>query len=374
MQALGVYCYAGGFTLGIRESFNVSCHLEDPKPYAEQTARHNLGPIDIIPETGSELHNWWKDESHLHAEYLGAPAAWRDDYDLIYGNPPCAAWSQAGRRGERWRTDPRVHCTTKHLSLVERHRPRFWVWETIQATWNRGRSFVDDVASELARQGYHVTALLHNAKWIDGVQDRRRLFVCASRHAPFRPERPDQLERKLLWDAANALRALNDLGVPYEGPETKHTYLWKDTPDGKKLCDTFDRLYLDNSLKDERGKKFTGIGSVSGRPGFQLRRLPSTGPAPTVVVPMMHWSKERWLTEREMSEICGFPSSWAWCRGRKLTGAIINEMARGVSPKVAAWLGQEIAEHLKGAPSQQPPSYRVFDMLEQNTVETILSC
>lgn len=375
-KALGVYCYAGGFTHGIRQFFDVQAHLEDDPPYAAATAAHNLR-VQIIPETRSEVHNWWEDGDDQRIEHLGSPLfGWRDDYDLIYGNPPCAAWSQAGVRGESWRTDPRVHCTTRHLSLVPRHRPKVWVWETINSTWQRGREFVDGVAQELMGMGYHVTAWLHNTRWFDCIQDRKRLFVIASNHAPFRPDYKydqDLMDHGYRDEAAESLRRLNDRGEPYRGPENKHLYLWKDTPDGRKIVDTFDRLYLPDLYKDNNGKKFTGIGSYEGRPGFQLRRMPSTGPAPTVVVPFLHWAEERFLTENEMSHICGFPSSWEWCRGRKFTGSIVNEMARGVSPPMAAWLGEEIYDHLDGASSSEPPSYRVVDMLLSTRKETVLS-
>ena len=373
-QALGIYCYAGGFTHGIRQHFEVEAHLEDAPPYAAATAAHNLR-VQIIPETRSEVHNWWEDGDDLRIKHLGSPLfGWRDDYDLIYGNPPCAAWSQAGVRGESWRTDPRVHCTTRHLSLVPRHQPRTWVWETINSTWQRGREFVDDVAKELMSYGYHVTAWLHNTQWFDCVQDRKRLFVVASRHAPFRPTRTEvhEGEEHHNW-AVPRLSRLNDLGRPYEGPENKHLYLWKDTPDGRKIVDTFDRLYLPDLYKDSNGKKFTGIGNYEGRPGFQLRRMPSTGPAPTVVVPFLHWAEERFLSENEMSLICGFPSDWEWCRGRKFTGSIVNEMARGVSPPMADWLGWNLNQHLDGAADPAPPSYRVIDMLGKTTTETVLS-
>lgn len=379
-RALGVYCYAGGFSLGVKRHFMVDTHLEDAKPYAAGTCRDNLSDVDILSEMGDERHNWWTDvetakySSILRTARLGRPGAWRDDYCLIYGNPPCAAWSQAGRRGDAWRTDPRVHCTTRHLSLIDYHQPKVWVWETIRSTWLRGREFVDDVAANLAARGYHTTVWLHNVKWYGGIQDRARVFVVGSRHAPFRPMyRPNQEQRETAWHAAAAIDRLNDIGAPYDGPEQRHSYLWKDTPDGRKLVDTFDRLYLPSELIDSQtGKKMVGISNVKDRPGFQLRRLPSQGPSPTIVVPMMHHQQERWLSEREMSLICGYPGDWRWSRGRGFGAAIINEMSRGVSPLMGDWLGRLVYNHLEGASSTAPPTYRVVDVLNKTTVETIL--
>lgn len=371
MKALGAYCYAGGFTLGISEMFSVSCHLEDEKPYAARTALRNLsghlGDLDIIPETPFLDHPWGGHELAQRHLIVGE-GCWSEEYDLIYGNPPCAAWSQAGRRLDNWRTDHRVECTRKHLQLLKLHRPRVWVWETIHSTWKKGREFVDVVAEQAMQQGYHVTALLHDAKWVGPCpQDRERLFVVASRHRPFFPDRPDPAEARKSWDAAALLDGLNDKGNPYSGPEEKHLYLWDLAKPGDKLAQVYDEHFLPDEYKDENGRKLTGIPPQKGRPGFLLRRLHDKGPAFTVIAPMFHHRERRLLTDKEMAALCGYPTWWEWSEDGRTTNASISEIARGVCPSVAKWLGIEIYHHLKQPATEQMPSYACVNMLNEET-------
>jgi len=77
-KAVGAYIFAGLFTVGVCEHFDVLCHLEDG-PFGVATARKN-----------------WPDMP-IHTD----PATWptkelrREGVTLIYCNPPCAPWSKA---------------------------------------------------------------------------------------------------------------------------------------------------------------------------------------------------------------------------------------------------------------------------------------
>src|SRR5688572_17460201 len=100
--ALGAYVFAGGFTLGVKNHFDVQCVYE-ATPYGVATARRNQPEIPV----------------HVGFENWELPDA--RSVDFVYGNPPCAAWSPAGSKlqpGTRdWRKDDRVDCTRRHFSL-----------------------------------------------------------------------------------------------------------------------------------------------------------------------------------------------------------------------------------------------------------------
>lgn len=68
--------FAGGFTLGVREYFDVLCHLEDGK-FGVETAKKNLK----IP---------------IHQDCRSWPLEDLGRVDLVYCNPPCSPWSTAG--------------------------------------------------------------------------------------------------------------------------------------------------------------------------------------------------------------------------------------------------------------------------------------
>ena len=367
-SALGVYCYAGGFTQGIRSSFEVHAHLEDAKPYAQKTARANLhwpespelgGALDIIPEIPLFDHAWGGHklaQQHLLDTSVETFGRWRQDYTLIYGNPPCAAWSQAGRRGDHWRSDPRVDCTRKLLKLLELHRPEMWVWETIRSTWTKGNEFIRTAADEINAQGYSCSVILHDARWLGCPQVRKRVFVVAHKVA-LQVGRPNADARKLAWDGAAAIDSLNDKGEPYTGSEVDlYTHLWHAAADGEKLNHAFDRVHGGE-------RKGVGLPAEKGRPGFLLRRLPSTGPAYTVIAPVMHHREPRWLTLKELQHLSGFPSEWVWEAADK---AAVSELARGVCPTVGAWLGRQLRRSLDTNKPTETGRFLV-DLLTENT-------
>src|SRR5713226_4135576 len=126
--AVGAFCFAGGFTLGVQQHFDVIAHLEERfqesgskrrRAYAVETQRLNFPHVPTYPG-----NDWW-------------PLAdlSRQRVDFIYGNPPCALFSSMGHKqgkgAERWRDDPRVKCIERHFSLVTRLRPKAWALESV---------------------------------------------------------------------------------------------------------------------------------------------------------------------------------------------------------------------------------------------------
>src|SRR6266566_8003425 len=140
--ALGVYIFAGGFIVGVKcVGFNVVTHLEDG-PFGVSTTKRNH------PELAG----------HVHLD----PASWPLDQlrgvDFVYGNPPCAPWSQAGmswkhKRGladSWWERDPRVSCVYQMFDVLEKVRPRVWAWESVARAAVAGRPLIDSLAERAA--------------------------------------------------------------------------------------------------------------------------------------------------------------------------------------------------------------------------------
>src|SRR5687768_13498272 len=114
LKAVGCTIYAGGFTVGVKRHFDVLCHLEGDK-YGVATARANFPTMPI--HVGKE--NWPLEQLR------------RAKPDFVFGNPPCAPWSVAGKKGDHWKTDPRLETTRGHFGLVEVLRPKVWAWESV---------------------------------------------------------------------------------------------------------------------------------------------------------------------------------------------------------------------------------------------------
>ena len=112
-EALGVYIFAGGFTLGVKKHFRVIAHLEDG-PYGSGTMRHNQPDVELFASPST-----WLEDGRLE-RFKHMP--W------IYGNPPCAPWSSAGHLpnmkaklathgvAAKYEVDPRVECVRKQFA------------------------------------------------------------------------------------------------------------------------------------------------------------------------------------------------------------------------------------------------------------------
>ena len=87
--AIGAYIFAGGFTLGVREHFEVRAHLEESK-YGVATFTKNQPGIPVyFPPENWPISTLKRDHEPIH---------------FVYGNPPCAAWSGAGAATKKGRS------------------------------------------------------------------------------------------------------------------------------------------------------------------------------------------------------------------------------------------------------------------------------
>lgn len=99
--------------------------------------------------------------------------------DLLVGGTPCQSFSVAGKRAGL--KDPRGRLMLAFLSLAERLRPAFVVWENVPGVLssNRGRDFGAFLWS-LGNMGYRWAYRVLDAQWFGVPQRRRRVFVVAS--------------------------------------------------------------------------------------------------------------------------------------------------------------------------------------------------
>jgi len=316
--AVGAYIYAGGFTLGMQKHFMVDHHLEDEKPYGLATIKANMPHINVLKRS-----EWGK----AHSMLVNA--------DLIYGNPPCAAWSMAGRRGEHWRDDTRVDCTRALVELGLSYRPKAWAWESVSNVWGRGREFVSEVAEKFTSIGYQVTVLLHDAQHIGLPQIRKRFFLVATKF--------DLLPISPNWAPAPTFNEWFDgvdPGNEIKTSEQKFDYLFPLTPQGGKLKESFDLLYEDDPTVGRNAQ-----GGVRGSPSFLLRRLWENKPAFTFCgAPMLHPTDDRFLSVKECQHLCGFPLDYQFIA--KSDPAKLNLIARGVCPPVGEWLGKSLRQSM----------------------------
>ena len=338
-KALAAYVFAGGFHVGMRRHFDVRVSLE--AGYGVPTARRNFPDMKFYhPESA-----WPLDD--LEAE---------GPYDLIYGNPPCAAWSGNNPNSHdpgAWKNDPRVACTHHHFKLLERFRPKVWVWESVTQAPDKGRELVEDLTARAQELGYSVTQVFHDARWLNTPQIRKRWFFVAHRITiPWRTPN---------WapptSAVEALAEVTPRGPRVsEGHDDLVQILGRMVP-GERLYKFWEREVCppDRQVRNARGQ-------VSGRPSFGIVRLKTEGPASaTVGYSMVHPVEHRFLTINEVQALAGFPDDFEFLGN---VSAQLDLIARGVMPPVADWLGSSIVEAIRAGHQIDIPAIDTVDFRE----------
>ena len=96
--------------------------------------------------------------------------------DLLVGGTPCQSFSVAGLR--KGLSDPRGNLALVYLSLLDRLRPRWCVWENVPGvlTSSGGRDFGSFLGG-LSELGYGFAYRVLDAQWFGVAQRRRRVFV-----------------------------------------------------------------------------------------------------------------------------------------------------------------------------------------------------
>lgn len=332
LNAVGVSVFAGGFSLGVREYFNVLAHFEHGT-YGHATAKLNF------PETEFRIgtENWLKPPLN-------------EAVDFIFSNPPCAPWSSASHgRKIPWHKDPRLQLIKDIFFLLPVLKPKVWAWESVCQAWTKGRPFVERLIDAANKLGYSTTVVLLDAQYLGVAQKRRRFFlVIHNVEIPW--IMPDFSKILTSGDVLDTL----DPGE-FRFPMSKRDIdLIPHVPPGQSLRGTFDKRAGDLSLL-ERNKH----GEIKGRPSFLSKRLHHDLPAPTVIGgALYHYKEDRLLTPNEISALSGFPPSWKWPSAQAMT----HEASRGVCPPVGMWLAANAAFGIRKDKKILIPTNEVFDI------------
>ena len=318
LTALGADIFAGGFSLGIqRAGFNVLAHFEENN-YGLKTTNHNFPNLPVHVGFDSWPVDDFKDK----------------DIDLIFANPPCAAWSPAGHTAakgpDKWKLDPRKDCTIRCMTLRTRLRPKIYVTESVTQAWTKGREFFEPLMAEAAEEGYATTVLLHDAQWLGLPQCRKRVFFVFHRIG-FSVQAPNWAPPPVPLDF------LPEEPVGEAMIEKPHYFTEKrikKVKPGERLAKFWERT------TPEEKRTRNALGGLVGRPAFGHVRLPVDRPGgATVGYCIIHPTQHRFLSTEEIQLLSGFPADYHFTPGGK--NARAAEIARGVCPTVGEWLGKQ---------------------------------
>lgn len=180
-DVLSFFSGAGGFSYGFLQSgLKPLCGAEIDKD-ACATYERNVG---------SDCHN--VDLSSIDPEYFRKITGGRSPFAVI-GGPPCQGFSTAGARDS---SDPRNRLIFNYLGIVDRLRPRWFIFENVEGLLTSGHgAAVSSLVTEFLRIGYSVKVQKVNLAAYGVPQTRKRVLIIG-----------------------------NSLGIDFEFPEETYSY------------------------------------------------------------------------------------------------------------------------------------------------------
>ena len=316
-----------------------------------------------------DINNYTADEI---LKYAGVPKSRK--VDVIFGGPPCQAFSSAGTR--KGFDDSRGNVFLKYIDIITEILPTYVVIENVRGLLSSAYPYSDEnsnvediepikggallhILKKLRAAGYTITFELYNAANYGAPQIRERVVMIAYHGKDKVPYlTPTHSEKDTfglpLWRTLSTALASLPTGVEHQHvtfPEERLKYYrmlkegqyWKHLPLEKQ--------------KEAMGASYHLGG---GKTGF-YRRVSFSRPSPTLVThPAMpatdlcHPIEDRPLSVQEYKCIQEFPPSWIIC------GSLIDQYKQ-IGNAVPIALGEAIAKailaHMAG---EKPPEFFGF--------------
>ncbi|TGD21956.1 DNA cytosine methyltransferase [Companilactobacillus suantsaicola] len=343
--SLSFFTGAMGLDIGMsREGFSPLLASEINKE-ARATILANNEDIGLIGDI-------WSYSGDEIKRFAGIPE--NRKIDVIFGGPPCQAFSTAGKR--KGFEDSRGNVFIKYIEIIGELKPTYAIIENVRGLQTTP-AILDDTngepvkggalyyaMSKLKSFGYSVSFNLYNAANFGAPQKRERFVIIAKlgkKKVPYlTPTNSENGDYGLpKWRTlGSAIGDIQDKTMHYAKLPDKRKKWLKKIPEGGN----WKSLSIDEQ-KEAMGKKFYMGG---GKTGF-LRRLSYSEPSPTLVtVPTMpatdlvHPTKMRPLSIEEYSRIQGFPDDWLFCGS-------ITEVYKQIGNAVPIKLGEAIGKAIK---------------------------
>lgn len=357
--ALSFFSGAMGLDLGIEKAgFDIRLVCEIDK-YCRQTITLNRPHVALI----GDITNYTPDDI---LRFAGLSRT--DDIDLIFGGPPCQAFSTAGKRNGF--NDKRGNVFLTFLETALDIRPKYFVIENVRGLLSapmshrphhmRGAEYpplsLDEkpggalyfVLNTIQRAGYAYSFNLYNAANFGSPQIRERVAIVCSRDG-IKP--PFLLPTHAENDNGKLKRWRTFREVTQDLTEHNHVHFpEKRLVYYRMLKEGQNWRSLPKELQQEAlGKSYAAGG---GKTGF-LRRLSWDKPAPTLIThPAMpatdlaHPDQDRPLSIEEYKRIQKFPDTW------QIVGPLLEQykqVGNAVPISLGFAIGTLIAHLLQGS-------------------------
>ena len=299
--------------------------------------------------------------------------------DVIFGGPPCQAFSTAGAR--RGFDDERGNVFLTYLSRISELKPTYVVIENVRGLLSAAYPYgklkkpikggaLKIILDRLREMGYAVSFNLYNAAYFGAPQIRERVVVIGKRGkkkvsylTPTNSDRPeDNLSPFVTFrEATKDIESFEQHHIDFPEKRLKFYRMLKEGQYWKDLPKEYQREAMGHSLD---------LGG--GKTGF-YRRLAWDKPAPTLVTnPIMpatdlcHPVEDRPLSIEEYKAIQGFPKNWIIC------GNILDQykqIGNAVPIKLGEAIGKTVMDDMAGNRSNSPQHFAYSRYVNTNELD-----
>ena len=345
-KAIGVHVFAGGFTMGVREIFDVPGQLE-----IFDLGQETVQSMDMEV---CQRKTWqgWSDSPHLYK-----------DAQLVFGNPRCTGFScmTAGydetSHGAFAKQTKDIHDLCEFA--IHNNIPLV-CWESVQQAWSVGRELLTYLGEKLFWPNrYRIAHLFVNAATFGNAQHRKRYFFMAYKDDKnFNIMPPDIVERHTT--VGDILATVKHEREPYpckyrkcdtwDADAYKH---WDEH--SAKLIPYLPKGYDVNMFARVHEDQLEGISDklyemwmlrMSDMP-FSMHsivRLNDESYCPVIAGTasrFIHPTLDRPCTIRELSALMGWPLDTT-----PIGENPIGQLGKGIVPDVGIWLAQQAQLYL----------------------------
>ncbi len=197
MKAMSLFSGAGGMDIGAEQAKLDNLRVET-KVTAEcwedacRTLRgHYCGRTSVLSVDIAQIEDP-KEYWHRLSGEVQRP-------DIVFGGPPCQAFSQAGK--QRGLDDKRGGMVSHFLRFVEQLQPSFFVMENVANLKGTGAGqLYQSILEQMCYLGYDVTVCTLLAADFGAPQRRQRLFFLGSRLGRVAPPSPTHSRERRLFE------------------------------------------------------------------------------------------------------------------------------------------------------------------------------
>lgn len=359
LKVLGAFIFTGSASIGVMNNGVTPTHiLELVDGMKEDNGMHF---VHNYPEIPMVLPSEWENDEYL--ENLR-----KQDYDLLYANPPCSGLSLGVRGGQSHEKGPNCH-QYRYLDMIQKVQPKAFMYENAPTLLTTGKPILNDFVKQLTN--YKFTIIREFGVYHGVAMKRQRTFVIGWRDDVF-PVIPTldmgKQEKTNVMDVIGDLmdkplgsvlnhelipnRPYQDLehvfpDVPYVISGTK-TVNWVVCNDYSKYEPTLNEK-TKKALKTQLWKQAEGLGywdKSSQRPD-PTKQAPSLTGYSSFIHPIL----DRQFTIREYARLMGFPDTFELLPHKE----IVRHLAQGVPAKYFEWASGNVMEALiNNRPSLDP--------------------